>query len=60
LLEGKVELVEGGVAIERINRGRSRLGEDERFSHRLLARSKISQQGIASAGAFRPVVGHEM
>ena len=60
MLERKVEFVEGGVAIDGVERGGGGLGEDERFAHRLFASGEIGQQGIAAAGAFGPVVVVEM
>src|SRR5580658_4841434 len=60
LLERKIELVEGGVAIDGIERGGGGLREDERFTHRLFAGGEIGEQGIAPAGTFRPVVGGKM
>lgn len=60
LLERKVEFVEGGIAIEGIERGGGGLREDERLTHRLFAGGEIGEQGIAPAGAFGPVVVGEM
>jgi hypothetical protein len=59
-LKRKVELVEGGVAVEGIERGGGGLCEDERFTHRLFTGGEIGEQGIAPAGAFGPLLGREM
>jgi hypothetical protein len=60
LLERKIELVEVGIAIDGIERGRGGLGEDERLAHGLFPGGKISEQGVAPAGTLGPVVVVEM